>query len=57
MSATFLGVHRVTIQKWLKKYTDGGVAELLKIHPPTGRSSQLNEQANCFAFLFAVRRT
>ncbi|WP_280990587.1 helix-turn-helix domain-containing protein [Gloeothece verrucosa] len=42
--ATFLGVHRVTIQKWLKKYTNGGLDKLLEIKPLTGRPSQLSNE-------------
>jgi putative transposase len=32
-----LGVHRVTVQRWLKQYNDGGLSSLLKIRQSTGR--------------------
>ena len=32
-----LGVHRITVHRWLKQYIAGGLPELLKIQPPTGR--------------------
>jgi len=32
-----LGVHRITVHRWLKQYMAGGLPELLKIRPLTGR--------------------
>jgi putative transposase len=32
-----LGVHRVTVQRWLKQYSAGGLSSLLKIRQSTGR--------------------
>ena len=32
-----LGVHRITVHRWLKQYSVGGLAELLKIGKSTGR--------------------
>ena len=32
-----LGVHRITVHRWLKEYSVGGLAELLKIGQSTGR--------------------
>lgn len=43
--ATLVGVHRVTLQKWLKKYKNGGLEGLLIIKPKTGRPSQFNDKA------------
>ena len=43
--ATLLGVHRVTLQKWLKKSKNGGLEELLIIKQKTGRPSQFNDKA------------
>jgi putative transposase len=28
--AEFLGVHRITVQRWLKEYSEGGLSSLLK---------------------------
>jgi putative transposase len=33
-----LGVHRVTVQRWLKQYNAGGRLSLLKIQQLTGRA-------------------
>jgi transposase len=35
--AEVLGVHRVTVQRWLKQYNAGGLSSLLKIRQSTGR--------------------
>ena len=32
-----LGVHRVTVHRWLKKYSMGGLSGLLEIRQSTGR--------------------
>ena len=38
-----LGVHRVTVQKWFKKYKDQGISGLLEVGEKTGRRSVLSE--------------
>jgi len=38
-----LGVHRVTVQKWFKKYKDQGITGLLEVGEKTGRRSVLSE--------------
>ena len=43
--ATLVGVHRVTLQKWLKKSKNGGLEGLLIIKQKTGRPSQFNDKA------------
>ena len=35
--AELLGVHRITVQRWLKQYNDGGLSSLLKLRRSTGR--------------------
>jgi len=35
--AELLGVHRITVQRWLKQYKDGGLSSLLKLRRSTGR--------------------
>ena len=35
--AELLGVHRITVQRWLKQYSNGGLSELLKLRRSTGR--------------------
>ncbi len=32
-----LGVHRITVHRWLKQYSAGGLSELLEIRQATGR--------------------
>ena len=36
--AEVLGVHRITVQRWLKQYNEGGLSSLLKLRRSTGRS-------------------
>lgn len=36
-AAELLGVHRITVQRWWKKYKQGGLKQLLKKSPKTGR--------------------
>ncbi|MBE7383353.1 MAG: helix-turn-helix domain-containing protein [Leptolyngbya sp. SIO1E4] len=36
-----LGRHRVTVQKWLALYRQGGMAALLHHRPPSGRQSSI----------------
>jgi putative transposase len=35
--AELLGVDRITVQKWLNQYNDGGLSSLLKLRRSTGR--------------------
>ena len=35
--AEVLGVHRITIQRWFKQYSEGGLSSLLKLGKSTGR--------------------
>lgn len=32
-----LGLHRITVQRWLKQYNEGGLSSLLKLGKSTGR--------------------
>ncbi|MDP8935742.1 MAG: helix-turn-helix domain-containing protein, partial [Cyanobacteriota bacterium] len=32
-----LGVHRITVHRWLKQYSAGGLSKLLEIRQATGR--------------------
>jgi putative transposase len=32
-----LGLHRITVQRWLKQYNEGGLSSLLKLRRSTGR--------------------
>lgn len=41
--ASLLGVHRVTIQKWFKKYKDQGMKTLLVCKKSTGRPSVVSQ--------------
>lgn len=43
--AQLLGKSRVTVQRWAKKYREGGMKELLNQKPKSGRPSQLPEWA------------
>ena len=36
-----LGVHRITVQRWLKQYSEGGLSSLLKLGQSTGRPSNI----------------
>jgi transposase len=35
--AELLGVHRITVQRWLKQYNDRGLSSLLKVRRSTGK--------------------
>ncbi len=35
--AEILGVHRITVQRWFKQYSEGGLQSLLKLDRLTGR--------------------
>lgn len=41
-----LGVHRVTVQRWLKQYSAGGLSSLLKIRQSTGRPLLYSNRRN-----------
>ena len=43
--AAWLGRHRVTLQKWLTLYRQGGMAALLEKKLPTGRHASIPEWA------------
>ena len=43
--ATLLGRHRVTVQKWLRLYRQGGLAALLEHKPRTGRRQSIPQWA------------
>ena len=38
--AEVLGVHRITVQRWFKQYSEGGWSSLLKLGKSTGRPEQ-----------------
>lgn len=40
-----LGVHRITVQRWLKQYSNGGLRSLLKL----GRSSRISRLFKCYS--------
>lgn len=40
-AAALLGRHRVTVQKWAKRYREGGLNQLLSHKPRSGRKSTL----------------
>jgi transposase len=33
-------VHRITVQRWFKQYSEGGLSSLLKLGQSTGRPEQ-----------------
>ncbi len=35
--AEILGVHKITVQRWFKQYSEGGLSSLLKLRRSTGR--------------------
>ncbi|MEM1281227.1 MAG: helix-turn-helix domain-containing protein [Cyanobacteria bacterium P01_H01_bin.152] len=37
-AAIWLGRHRVTVQKWARRYRDGGLTQLLSHAPGTGNT-------------------
>lgn len=41
----YLGVHRVTIQRWLKTYREEGLSKLLVVKPRSGRPRKINSSA------------
>lgn len=43
--ATAIGVHRVTVQKWLKRYREGGLDELVRVRHGGGRPSLVTSAA------------
>ena len=44
-AALWLGRHRVTVQRWAKRYRDGGLTQLLAHAPHSGNKSTLPEWA------------
>jgi transposase len=44
-AASLLGRHRVTVQKWLRLYRQGGLAGLLERKPPPGRKHSIPDWA------------
>jgi transposase len=44
-AACLLGRHRVTVQKWLKLYRNGGLAGLLERKSPPGRKHSISDWA------------
>ena len=44
-AASLLGRHRVTLQKWAKRYRQGGLAQLLSRNPHPGAKSTLPDWA------------
>ena len=40
-AAKLLGVQRITVQRWWKQYKQGGVSQLLKNPPKTGRPTAI----------------
>lgn len=41
--ADYLGVHRVTVQRWLKSYREQGLRKLLTAKPKTGRPKTIKD--------------
>jgi putative transposase len=39
-------VHRITVQRWLKQYSNGGLSELLKLRRATGRPQSNSPRSN-----------
>jgi len=39
-----LGVHRITVQRWLKQYSDGGLSSLLKLGRTTGKPRAISSE-------------
>jgi putative transposase len=39
-----LGVHRITVQRWLKQYSEGGLLSLLKLGQSTGRPRAISSE-------------
>ena len=44
-AAALLGRHRVTVQKWAKRYREGGLSQLLSHQPRSGAKSTLPQWA------------
>jgi transposase len=42
--AKLLGVHRITVQRWLKQYNEGGLSALLKQHRSSGRPRVISSE-------------
>jgi putative transposase len=39
-----LGVHRITVQRWLKQYSEGGISSLLKQRQSSGRPRVISSE-------------
>jgi putative transposase len=39
-----LGVHRITVQRWLKQYSEGGIPSLLKQRQSSGRPRVISSE-------------
>src|SRR4028119_810931 len=42
--AELVGVHRITVQRWFKQYSEGGLSSLLKLGPSTGRPGAISSE-------------
>jgi putative transposase len=42
--AEVLGVHRITVQRWFKQYSEGGLSSLLKLGQSTGRPRAISSE-------------
>ena len=40
-AAKLLGVNRITVQRWWKQYKEGGIDQLLRNKPKTGRPTAI----------------
>jgi transposase len=45
-AANLLGRHRVTLERWLGKYRQGGISQLLSPRPSGGRKRQIRGEAD-----------
>ena len=42
--AELVGVHRITVQRWFKQYSEGGLSLLLKLGQSTGRPRAISSE-------------
>ena len=42
--AELVGVHRITVQRWFKQYSEGGLSSLLKLGQSTGRPRAISSE-------------
>jgi transposase len=45
-AASLLGRHRVTLERWLGQYRQGGMSQLLSPRPSGGRKRHIREEAD-----------